>query len=326
MTRNRGFTLVELLVVVTIIAILIALLLPAVQAAREAARRIQCTNNLKQLGLGLHNYESTVGCLPPGSTGWSYNGYTTDVPQLGCFSPLVLVLPYLEQETLYRQFDLSQSFANPVNTPLAAKKMPGYLCPSYTGKTAAYYKGYRGFNTFNGAQATCYLGVMGYTTMGAFSASLNTSSSYPHPTRNQTGCFYVNSGTAIGDIADGTSNTFMYGEFKPNFMRDLGYADWAPDSRWSPWVMGVVLEGSGGVKKMRYGPNQIFPRSPDCGGNIGGCSCYDWTMLPFSSEHPGGCQMLNADGSVGFASNSIDIDVWRARSTISGGETNTNFQ
>src|ERR1700678_4022279 len=104
MTRRRGFTLIELLVVIAIIAVLIALLLPAVQSAREAARRIQCTNNLKQIGLGLHNYHQAVGTFPLGATlvNGGYGAVT-----YGCWSAQALMLPYVEQSPLYNAANFS---------------------------------------------------------------------------------------------------------------------------------------------------------------------------------------------------------------------------
>src|SRR5271166_372859 len=115
MRRRSGFTLIELLVVIAIIAMLIALLLPAVQAAREAARRAQCTNNLKQIALAMHNYASANNCFPPAAT------YTRDGKPL--LSWRVLILPYLEQASLYNQFHLDEAWDSPNNKPLG-DRMP----------------------------------------------------------------------------------------------------------------------------------------------------------------------------------------------------------
>lgn len=127
--KQAGFTLVELLVVIAIIGILVALLLPAVQAAREAARRTQCVNNLKQLGLGLLNYESTRGVFPPGQR--------KDCPSCDRHSWSSVLLPYFEQGPLFDQLDQSKPFTDPVNLPATTTVIGGYLCPS-TGRKAEH--------------------------------------------------------------------------------------------------------------------------------------------------------------------------------------------
>jgi prepilin-type N-terminal cleavage/methylation domain-containing protein len=303
--HRRAFTLIELLVVIAIIAVLIALLLPAVQQAREAARRSQCKNNLKQIGLALHNYHDSFTAFPPGGIGYNFTASSTDVPQLGVYSALVHILPYIDQAPLYAKFDFTQSFANPVNAPNAANRMNVYICPSYAGpQTGSAYQ-YRGFPGFSAA-ITNYVGVAGYVTSGNQNASAK--GNLPS---NQLGIFWANSDTRIRDITDGTSATFLYGEFRADMMQLVGHGSMDPDSRWSPWVLGITLEGSGGVKGMRFGPNQVPPKV---------AYAQDWTSLPFSSQHTGGVQMLNADGSSVFVSDNIDINVWRYRSSRAGGE------
>ncbi len=319
--RSSGFTLVELLVVITIIGILIALLLPAVQSAREAARRGQCTNNMKQIGLALHNYLASVGCFPPGNIGYKWTATATEVPQYNCFGPLARILPGMEQQALYEKIDFNQSFANPVNTPVAGTEVAAYLCPSYSGPTSSGAYHYRGFYSSASpftAYVSCYLGVVGYLPSGTSCGSPGGGGAAA-PATNQLGMFYVNSKTRIADVTDGTSNTFMYGEFRPTMMSVIGWGaknTFNTDSRWFPWVIGCVLN-SGGIKCMRYGPNQIFPKTTDYGA--------DSSVLPFSSQHPGGCNMLNADGSTVFVGDTIDIWVWRYRSSMAGDETNTNL-
>ena len=143
MVRRRGFTLIELLVVIAIIAVLIALLLPAVQQAREAARRTQCKNNMKQLGLALHNYESSFTVFPPSCTSGFNSGawlYVDGVPvtastHLHSFASLIL--PYIDGANVYNNINYNLSALDPVNRPIASTQLPFYLCPSYTGSLNA---------------------------------------------------------------------------------------------------------------------------------------------------------------------------------------------
>ena len=128
--RHRGFTLIELLVVIAIIAILIALLLPAVQQAREAARRTQCKNNMKQIGLALHNYHDTHGSFPMAFSQWSWNGLSFPVDQAPTFNYHVYILPFIDQAPLYNQLNFSVSSRVAPNAQFAGLIIPAFQCPS----------------------------------------------------------------------------------------------------------------------------------------------------------------------------------------------------
>jgi len=319
--RRSAFTLIELLVVIAIIAILVALLLPAVQQAREAARRSQCKNNLKQLGLALHNYHDVQRVFPPGSIGTAFTANA--LPRVSKFGPLVQILPYVDQANLYTQVDFGTSFCDPVNAGIAKTRIVGYFCPSYPGDKSASDQFYQWGSPPSGsanpafeAAITNYLAVGGYHPTGQQNFSSRTSLGAPE----RYGIFYSDSNTRIADVTDGTSNTMMYGEFRPSIMQEITdvdgarYPTWSFNSRWSPWVAGIYLEGGGSTRGTRYGPNQLTPKAKPQN------QAADWTLLPFSSSHPGGVHMLFADGSVNFISDNIDINLWRSLSTRAGGE------
>ncbi|HVJ66658.1 MAG TPA: DUF1559 domain-containing protein, partial [Caulifigura sp.] len=174
--KKSGFTLIELLVVIAIIAILIALLLPAVQQAREAARRTQCKNNLKQIGLALHNYESTYTVFPPG------RGSFTEA------TPGAFILPFLEQGSQYSLFDFSYSLnGSTKNTAAIRQTISAYQCPSHPIVPGFPLNGQANYQPCTGSNAD--LGTM-------------------------TGIFFINSSTKFRDIPDGTSNTAMYSEIR----------------------------------------------------------------------------------------------------------------
>lgn len=183
--KRRGFTLIELLVVIAIIAILIALLLPAVQMAREAARRTQCRNNLKQLGLALHNYHDTHTTFPPGLIA------ANDNFRDGMHSGLAMLLPQLEQSAVYNQLDFNVSWRDPVNAAATSAHISAFRCPSSIGGLPqnggfdlpvtdyVFSKGTRAWLCLNGETS---------------------------------GMFDINSRVRARDVTDGLSNTFAMGE------------------------------------------------------------------------------------------------------------------
>ncbi len=292
MRRRRAFTLVELLVVIAIIGILIALLLPAVQAAREAARRSQCTNNLKQIALGLHNYHDTYksfasGWIHPGRGGFETWGWSA------------FALPFLEQGALHDQMGVSDDFIghsmqsadwqrvrDGMQTVLAA-----FMCPSDDGyhreglvHWARRFNGGVGWNTHNYRPAVSnYMGHTGHYVTGGHA---------PIRRRSNTGIFFGDSDVAFRSILDGTSNTFLVGERDTAFCRSgtwVGVRNTAGEGSRGIWT---VIGGS------RARLNQ--PDPPIYWGSNNGCG------EGFSSLHPGGANFAMCDGSVTFISETID--------------------
>ena len=318
-----AFTLVELLVVIAIIGILVGLLLPAVQAAREAARRMQCSNNLKQLGLAFHNYESATKSFPINYATRGKLGFPNNGPGIANSgrSWLQMVLPYIEQTPLYNNIDFtvglqpkSSAATTPVgrNRLVAATIVPTFLCPSDDSneggrllsrsdlnETSAPadawavtgYKAYAGSNWNAGLFAWVNSGATGVGGKNAGqSDGLNLGNGVI--CSNQTN---VNGTTRMRDVTDGTSNTFIIGEAMPGW------------SQWNWW----------------YNPNAVtattaipLNRVLRVAKNIG-----DWpNNYAFASRHVGGGQFASADGSVRFVSDNIDTVTYRALATISSGE------
>jgi prepilin-type N-terminal cleavage/methylation domain-containing protein/prepilin-type processing-associated H-X9-DG protein len=310
--QRNAFTLIELLVVIAIIAILIGLLLPAVQKVREAAARMACSNNLKQIGLALHNYvDSNNGELPPGSV--LGDGKTTNCRAGGRGVPwTVLILPQLEQENLFKQADLNGQFVcsnaeSPTSGPnraVWATPMKVYQCPSFPGD-----------NPDN--NHSNYYGVMG----GGPSALGYCQSSNVGRRFYRNGVLYQNSRTKLAAIPDGTSNTFFVGESRYQLL-DGGRGD----SHWLGWASTIRGGGSSvtGVLAAAQLPINVCGQS-DCHGDK-----YDTTFdsaggiyrVPgglgqglhqrtFGSFHSGGCHFLMGDGSVQFVRESIDLATYQ---------------
>lgn len=302
--RRRGFTLIELLVVIAIIAVLIALLLPAVQQAREAARRTQCKNNLKQIGLALHNYHEQSRVFPPG---WiAVDGTTGLMSAHGGGSGAgwgLMILPQLDQSPLYNRFNLNVPINDPANTQLITTSIPAYLCPSDAGTAPKWSINQEGSpGTILAELATAnYIAAFGTDELHGCENAPGTAPVLANGQCRGNGVSYHNSRTGIRDLTDGTTSTLMIGERKTR--ADLGW--------WSTWV-GMVPEGEEAFQRV-MGSIDHTPNHPSA------------HLDDFSSYHVGGTQFLMADGHVRFISENIDVGLYQALGTIQGGEVVGEF-
>lgn len=342
--KKSGFTLVELLVVIAIIGILVALLLPAVQAARESARRTQCINNLKQIGIAMHNYHDTYKVFPFGK-GAPYTG----AAPYARWSAHALILPFMEQQPLHSTIDFRfapatpgmggvinfmPAYTNPGNINLAPSQtlVAGFLCPSDSTSSAA---GWPGQNNYAGNQGG-WLCDRSDTPGTANDVS---------PTELQTGILYFLSRVRLADITDGTSSTACFSER----LRGNG----SPKPKTDLFVITNQTSLQGTYQEcLNTNPNTATPLTSKWGWSwVMGencCTLYNHVStpntlscagLPFpgtmtnmsmqvsaSSNHPGGVNMLMCDASVKFTVNTIDLVIWRAIGTRNGGEAVPNVE
>jgi len=318
--RSRGFTLIELLVVIAIIAILIALLLPAVQQAREAARRTQCKNNMKQLGLALHNYHDNFGTFPPALIGSGrFCGGAVRLNTTG----FVLILPYMDQAPMYNQYNFSLPSSISVNTnggctqpptpggittstanqAIYQKRLTAHLCPSDPQSTnnLTNVPNTANFYEANDAARSNYLFSTGqYTDYDNNYGAIKGSS----PTN--VGVFGNDGAARIGDIIDGTSNTLMVGESKHLKTANV-YGPY--------WGAGIHTAVHGRVITSTTSGSTCGPSAISVPDGIRYCSInfdnncdgtkrqYAWQ---FGSYHVGGAHFVLGDGSVKFLGENMD--------------------
>ena len=307
-SRTRaGFTLVELLVVIAIIGILVSLLLPAVQAAREAARRMQCGNNLKQIGLALHNYADTYKTFP---SGWIYNGTATRE----CWGWGALILPFMEQAPLHAQLRVGngsmyeqlvsaswQPIVDGLQRPLA-----GFKCPTDTGYQ--FQGQIHQDRHFGGGQ-----GFIAHNFLPGLSNYIGNNGHGPGRTgfEENSGIFFGNSKISFGEIIDGTSNTFAVGERDTKFCRSGVWAG--------------VRNGNGG------GSRGVFVVVAQARAKMNE-SALPWDNDPegcgqgWSSIHPGGAQFVFCDGSVAFVSETIHFFHTKTNWDGNGDPANGTYQ
>lgn len=320
----HGFTLVELLVVIAIIGILIALLLPAVQAAREAARRMQCTNNLKQIGLAMLNFENQKRVLPCAAVGWN----KAETAWLGHTAQLQ-ILPFLELSNVADLLQYEHRWIDPVNAPVTSAIIPAYCCPSDNSLGRRW--GNPGSQQFSRSNYNVCVGT-GFivrpegnnTRFQSTPPSLRTSMNL-----ETDGAFYLETGRTLAEFYDGTSNTVLAAEIlagRKDLYTGVNLSNPSSDYRgkWA-WVF-----SGGSIYMHQHTPNTSvgdsmryecvdYPDMP-CGPWVQN----DWDIqIAARSHHPGGVNTLFCDGHVSFYQDTVSLVVWQAIATVNGGETFT---
>ena len=332
--RKSGFTLIELLVVIAIIAILVAMLLPAVQQAREAARRSSCKNQLKQLGLALHNYHDTHRVFPPGCIGPQvFSNLSAGHPTANRISWIPLILPYIEQSAIYEAVVpymngtvAGQSpTSSPATWPNAKVEIPSLKCPS--DPHGSKMQGLTTANALTERVFSNYVACQG-STGTRLSPTTVPSADPPDPAGTRlNGMFFAMSRVGMRDVVDGTSNTIMLGEIRLVPDEGTTYATGA-DFRGYVWNS----DGPTTWFTTQFPPNNFEPdRFFFCVNttlspctkmpNVTGYTA----RLQSRSAHAGGAQFTLADGSVRFVSSNVNTELFRSLGTRNGGEVIGEF-
>lgn len=312
--RRPGFTLIELLVVIAIIAILIALLLPAVQQAREAARRSTCRNNLKQIGLAMHNYHDAHSVLPTGAFHLDYSSTGANGLRGSCW--MHHILPFVDQAPFYNQHLAPRmSSNNPFSDDNEIYRVAGrftpfsvFACPSDPSMGAITNNGWMGN----------YIASAGSTDFGTYGSGHG---------EDMNGVLYHQSRTRIADIVDGTSNTMMASEGIIRGGRSNPHNNWGnPADYWNTGWAGIYFSA-------------LEPPNTPLSDRVHTCRSTSWPLSPCTSisgsganarnfarsMHPGGVHVLFCDGAVRFISSNIDTVTFRALATRMGHEVIGEF-
>lgn len=322
--QSKGFTLVELLVVIAIIGVLVAMLLPAVQAAREAARRSSCSNNMKQLGLGLQNYHDVYKTLPPAHIWWNapyknplYTGpgNCSGGANAGMYGGnwLVFILPFVEQQNLHNQWNQAQPMNNAANLPVRSQHIEAFCCPS-----DGFASEDNLMSRYNGSWARASYGSNSGRLSGGNVLCFTPFQSVPAANR---GAMHHMGGAKFAMVTDGTSNSVGVWEIR------AGHEVQDPRGTWA--LARGVMSGGCDYQGDCWGINDNHGGAPDdvqdCISN-GQIKMLCWNggdgQHGPKSQHPGGCHASLLDASVRFVSQTIDsVNVMRAMNSIQNGES-----